>query len=73
MVPTCKLDEIQPFLEERNTRDLPQGFKEKILSTTREEAGGLLSTLTNRPYLLYRTNPLKAEQIIGDAPIPGMP
>ena len=51
----------------------PQGFKEKYYQLLGEEAEAFFQTFDEQAVSAYRTNPLKAEQIIGDAPIPGMP
>ena len=51
----------------------PQGFKEKYDQLLGEEAEAFFQTFDEQAVSAYRTNPLKAEQISGDAPIPGMP
>ena len=51
----------------------PQGFKEKYTQLLGEEAMAFFQTFDEPAVSAYRTNPLKAEQIRGDEPIPGMP
>ena len=51
----------------------PQGFKEKYHQLLGEEAEAFFQTFDEPAVSAYRTNPLKAEQIRGDEPIPGMP
>ena len=51
----------------------PQGFKEKYTQLLGEEAEAFFQTFDEPAVSAYRTNPLKAEQIRGDEPIPGMP
>jgi len=51
----------------------PQGFKEKYTQLLGEEAMAFFQTFDEPAVSAYRTNPLKAEQIRGNEPIPGMP
>ena len=51
----------------------PQEFKEKYTQLLGEEAEAFFQTFDEPAISAYRTNPLKAVQIKGDEPIPGMP